>query len=79
MDKFYGCYMGSYEKMYRWQCKSFPTEQEATRFALDGSNNEGSKLTFLLEINPMTPRILHSYMISNSISDLIAKVDIVDK
>ena len=77
--KLYGCYLGSYEKRYRWQCKSFSTESESTEFAIRGANKDNSPITLLVEINPMMPEFMHPYLLERFIKQRLVKVDIVEK
>lgn len=79
MRKFYGCYMGSYKKNYRWQCKAFPSEKEATEFAIDATKeNDEICFTILVESNPVVPNILQPLLLEHIISRNMCRVDIVD-
>jgi hypothetical protein len=74
---FYGCFNGSHQKMYRWQCKAFATEKEATDYALIHSKNSDIPLTFLVEASQYSPKFMHVWGIEKAIKSQI-KVEIIE-
>ncbi len=73
----YVCYQGNYEKHYKWQCKKFNSETEATTYALDNNEKNGIKdgYTLHVPINKWCPEIFHSMVIKKIIQQ-INQVDI---
>ena len=67
---FYGCYQGNYEKRYKWQCKKFNTEKEATAYAVSSDNNHPNNLTILIPINKYCPTVFHRYLIKQGINNI---------
>ena len=81
MTRFYGCYMGNHDKFYRWQCKKFYDEQEATKFAVEGSERSGVfKGTILIPVDEsfLNPEFLDGLRIKSGLKSH-TQVDIVHK
>lgn len=76
MERFYGCYQqGPMTKMYKWTCKEFSTESEATQFALKEREKNDSKYTMLVHISQPF-RILDQWLIERQIKNLFVHVKI---
>ena len=76
--RFYGCYLGNYEKTYRWQCKIFESEREATLFSNMKADEAMSPLTMLVPVEKYVPEMFHHYKIQKVIRQL-TNVDILQK
>lgn len=76
--KFYGCFLGNHEKIYRWQCKMFDSERDATEFANQNADKINSPLTMLVSVENYVPGFLHHYQIQKVIRQ-ITYVDILQK
>lgn len=74
--QFYGCFNGGSKKMYRWQCKAFSTEKEATHYALSNSQYSDIPTTYLIELPRHIPRFFHGWCIENVIKKQ-TRVDII--
>jgi len=70
----YGCYQANYQKMYRWQCKRFDTENDASEFCLKNANHQ---LSFVMSGSKWIPESLHPWYIENAIRTNLNKVDIL--
>jgi hypothetical protein len=68
---FYGCYQGDYRYFYKWQCKLFNNQIDATEF----TTNSDSNITLLLPIDKRIPAIAHKVILKNKINKII-NVDI---
>jgi hypothetical protein len=75
---YYGCYMGNHEKFYRWQCKPFNSENEATKFSVEKGNKYNSPFTLLVSVESYVPEIMHEYQIQRKLRQM-TNVDIVRK
>jgi hypothetical protein len=73
----YGCYQGNYEKRYKWQCKKFNSEREATTYVDDNNEKDGIKdgFTLHMSINKIYPEFSHIILLRKMISQ-INQVDI---
>jgi hypothetical protein len=75
-NNIYGCYMGPYQKMYRWQCKLFNDERLATDWALQGASEANTPVTLLVDIPKIFPQFSHQFFIEKLIRKRISLVDI---
>jgi len=68
---FYGCFMGDYSKKFKWQCKAYDNEKEATQYAVEGANKADTPMTLLCEVEPYVPKSLHYFFINRFIQRII--------
>jgi hypothetical protein len=70
--------MSNYKKKYRWQCKLFDNEPDATKFSVEGATKNDTSATVLLVVHPMTPNIMRPMVIQNIIKNVTCQIDIVE-
>jgi hypothetical protein len=63
-DWIYGCYLGNHKTKYRWECKKFESEPEATSYAIEGRENNGLGPTMVVEVPQYMPEIFHSFVLN---------------
>jgi hypothetical protein len=69
----YGCY--SNNKKYKWECKKFSNENEATKYTQNKINGEG--FSIYAPLSKWIPKIFHSYILTNIIKRAI-RVEVKD-
>lgn len=75
---FYGCYNGSHKKFYRWQCKKFDNEPDATKFASSGAEKSDIPVTMLITVSSHVPECFHRWQIEKGIRNM-TQVEILHK
>lgn len=75
---YYGCFMANYKKFYRWQCKPFSMEKEATKYVVEKAKEYDSPFTLLVSVESYVPKIMHQYQIQRHLRQM-TNVDIVRK
>jgi hypothetical protein len=75
---YYGCFMGNHEKFYRWQCKPFSVERDATKYAEENANKYDSPYTLLVSVESYVPEFMHGYQIQRNLRQM-THVDICRK
>jgi hypothetical protein len=73
--RFYGCYQGDYEKLYRWQCKAFQTQFEANNYT-NNVTRDTTSLSVVIPINNNIPNICDRLIVQNQIRKYFNHVDI---
>ena len=67
---YYGCYLGNHEKKFRWECKKFESDTQATEYATQQRDQSGLGPTLLIDVPKYCPEFLHSYQLNRLIKQI---------
>ena len=71
----YGCYQANGDRLYRWQCKRFDNEEEASDYLLK-EKKDALGPSFIITGSTWFPEALHQRFIQNTIKENLSQVEI---
>jgi hypothetical protein len=61
---YYGCFMGTYNKNFKWQCKAFVIKDDASKFTLNNYNKIPDTPTMIFPCDKRIPSFFHHLKIN---------------